>query len=185
MTKISEFTGEDKKKFIFISMIKACKNNCNKKNTLIFFIIIVPAITILILSYFWIIFLWIFLAIISLFIIILIIYNLCKKEGCFCLIFTYNIIYIIVVLFLWSVNHCSFAFYIDNLWIWLLFIIFEVVLILIYLYFKYKKYKNEDATLSQINEENKIFPFAISEYINSNINLDNLLENEIYIIDNK
>ena len=185
LTKISEFTDEDKKKFIFISMIKACKNNCNIKNTIIFFITIVPTITILILSYFWIIFLWIFLAIISLFIIILIIYNLCKKEGCFCLIFTYNIIYIIVVLFLWSVNHCSFAFIIDYWFIWLLFIIVEVVFILRKLYKNYKKYKNEDATLSQINEENKIFPFAISEYINSNINLDNLLENEIYIIDNK
>ena len=43
----------------------------------------------------------------------------------------------------------------------------------------YTKYKDEGAILSQIDEENKIFPFAMSEYINSNINLNNLLENEI------
>lgn len=181
LTNISEFTDEDKKKFIFISMIKACKNNCNIKNIIIGFIIILPTIAIFILSCFCIIFLWIFLGLIALSIIILIIYMLCKKEGfCFCFIFTYNIIYIIIVVVWWSVNHCSFAFYIDNLWIWLLFIIIEVVIILFYLYCRvYKNYKNEDVNVFEIGEENKIFPFAISEYINSNINLDNLLENEI------
>ena len=160
-------------------MLKACNNNCNKENTIIFFIIIIPIIVILILSYFCIIFLWIFLRIISLFIIIPTIYCLYKKECCFCLTLTYNIVYIIVVVFLWSVNHCSLVFYIDHLWIWLLFIILEVVSIPIILCHYYTKYKDEGVILPQIDEENKIFPFAMSEYINSNINLNNLLENEI------
>ena len=108
-----------------------------------------------------------------------------RRLFLFFLIFIYNIVIIIVVVIWWSVNHCSFAFIIDYLWLFLLLIIFDVFLISINLYFNYKKYKDEGTTLSQINEENKIFPFAISEYINSNINLDNLLENEIYIIDNK
>ena len=160
-------------------MLKACNNNCNKENTIIFFIIIIPTIAIFILSYFCIIFLWIFLRIISLLIIIPIIYYLYKKEFCFCLIFTYNIVYIIAVLFLWSFNHSSFAFDLDHLRIWLLFIILEVVSISIILCHYYTKYKDKGAILSQIDEENKIFPFAMSEYINSNINLNNLLENEI------
>ena len=178
LNEIPEFTDEDKKKFFFISMLKMFKD-CNICAIFFIIIIISAIIAIIILSYFWIEILWIFLGIISLFIIFPIIYYLWKKERCFCLIFIYNIAYIIAVVAFWSANQCSFTFYIDHKWIWLSFIILEFIIILIRLYNNYKQYEAEGATLSQIDENNKIFPFALVKYINSNLNVDNLLENEI------
>ena len=104
-----------------------------------------------------------------------------KKKYCFCFIFTYNVIYIILVVCLWSFNHCSFDFLIKKWFLFfsLIFFIIEFVIIFYNLYNDYQKYKSEGAELKKNKEENKIFPFAICEYINSNLNLDNLIEKEI------
>ena len=61
----------------------------------------------------------------------------------------------------------------------LIFFIIEFVIIFYNLYNDYQKYKSEGAELKKNKEENKIFPFAICEYINSNLNLDNLIEKEM------
>lgn len=166
--------------FYFYNKSLSFRKKCYKY---IFGIIIICVVLITILSYFWIFFLWGVFIIISIILIIVIIYNMIcnkkkKKYICFCIIFTYNIIYIIIVIIFWSVNHCSLEFLKKYWYFSVIFFIIELFFIIFNLRYYYKKYKNE-GTKSENKKENKIFPFAICEYINSNLNLDNLIENEI------
>ena len=173
MSQIPNFDDEDKKKIFIISMGKIIKSKG-------FLIIILLLVILSIFALFWIYILYLTIAIFSLVIFILICKSLCQKEEyCFLIIFILNIIYIIFVgIFWWWLNQCSIEYFIDKIWCWLLPII-ELVFFIIYIIYKSNEYKKDNGAHTFQQNQIICFPFAIINYLNSNLNIDNLLENEI------
>ena len=175
LSRIPEFTDEDKEKFILISI-------CRKIDWKIIIIFLI-SIAIIVSSYFWTtIILWSVLGIISFFIIYFIcIYLKDKKAWCSLILFIYHILIIIVFALIWSLYKCSFAFFYDNKWLlWVLFVIEVIFIVISFVCFccLYRWYKNS-ANFNQNSNQNskRIYPFAIEEDVNSKI--DTLIENEI------
>jgi hypothetical protein len=177
LSEIPIFGDEDKKKFFIISMVKIIKS----KEFLIFIIIFAIIIFVAIFwMYFLLYILYFSLGLCSLVIFILICISLCQKcEIVFLIFFIANVLYIILVGILWCLlDQCSLKFFKDNKWTWIS-PLGELVLIIICVFCIYRKYKIEDDTNRFNENQPKIFPFAINKYINSNLNIDNLLEKEI------
>jgi len=179
LSRIPEFTDEDKEKFILISICR----KIDWKNIIIIFLTAIVIIIIIVLSYFWTtIILWSVLGIIF----FVIIYFICKylwdKKAIFSsILFIYHISIIFVFALIWSLYKCSFAFFYDNKWIlWVLFVIEVIIIAFSFLYYwcKYQWYKDSDEfNLNSNQNSKKIYPFAIEEDVNSKI--DTLIENEI------
>ena len=178
LSEIPDYNSEDKKKFLIISMCKIIGKNIGILFLIIIFIIIVIVIAEFLWN--WKYTLYLLFAIFSLAIILYYIgLNLYKNgEYLFLIVFFLNIIYIGIILWFWH-KQCSFAFFLEYklFWIWPIFQLAFIIVYVSWLYCKMKKKKFNDTLLSL--GQTISYPIALVKYINSNLNIDNLLEENI------
>jgi len=184
LSEIPNFDDEDKKIFFIVSMYKKILN-------IGLLYVVIASLTVIILlvflivaprewRYYLIIILYILLIVFFVIIIFKIIKNLYKKgQLCFLIFFILNIIYIGSIIILWWLNEYSFKFLKDKIWCWLI-PIAELIVIVFCIYNYYQKNLKEKLT-EETSVEGQItsYPLSLVKYIDSNLNLDNLLEKEI------
>ena len=89
-----------------------------------------------------------------------------------------NIIYIGIILWFWHKQY-SFAFFFECKFFWI-FPIVQSAIIIVYVICLYCKMKNKKVNDTLLSQGQTIsYPIALVKYINSNLNLDNLLEENI------